>query len=127
MDIQRVDHYSIRTDDLERSRRFYIDVIGLEEGPRPPFDFPGYWLYGGEHALVHLIGIDAPMREQGNGTGAVDHVAFAATNRAALLERCRKLNVPCRERTVPRSGAHQVFLQDPDGVTIELNYRADEA
>jgi catechol 2,3-dioxygenase-like lactoylglutathione lyase family enzyme len=121
MDIQRVDHYSIRTHDLDRSRRFYTEVIGLVEGPRPPFDFPGHWLYGGEHALVHLIGLDAPLRAQ--DTGAVDHIAFAAANREVLLERCRKSNVPYRERSVPRSNLQQVFVKDPDGVTIELNYR----
>jgi catechol 2,3-dioxygenase-like lactoylglutathione lyase family enzyme len=121
MDIQRVDHYSIRTHDLERSRRFYTQVIGLADGARPPFDFPGYWLYAADHPIVHLIGIDAPVSDR--GTGAFDHVAFAGTNKAALIERCRSLDVPYRERAVPRSSLQQVFLQDPDGLTIEINYR----
>lgn len=136
MDIERVDHYSIRTDDLERSRRFYTEVIGLTEGPRPPFDFPGYWLYAGEHPIVHLMGynpqrrgtLDAHVGERkaaaGGGTGAFDHVAFAATNKAGLIERCRRNDVPYRERTVPQSNLTQVFLQDPDGLTIEVNYRS---
>ena len=135
MDIQRVDHYSIRTDDLERSRRFYTDVIGLEEGPRPPFDFPGYWLYAGAHPIVHLMGynparrgtLDAQVGERkaaaDGGTGALDHVAFAGTDRAALIARCRKHDVAYRERSVPQSNLTQVFLQDPDGLTIEINYR----
>ena len=99
MDIQRVDHYSIRTEELERSRDFYAQVIGLREGPRPPFDFPGYWLYAGEHAIVHLMGYNPQRRG------------------------CRSHNVPFRERTVPQSNLSQVFLQDPDGVAIEINYR----
>ena len=135
MDIQRVDHYSIRTDDLERSRRFYTEVIGLKEGPRPPFDFPGYWLYAGAYPIVHLMGynrerrgtLDAHVGERkpaaNGGTGAFDHVAFAGSDKAALIERCRKHDVPYRERAVPQSQLQQVFLQDPDGVAIEVNYR----
>ena len=150
MDIKRVDHYSIRTHDLEGSRRFYTEVIGLREGPRPPFDFPGYWLYSGEppadlqkgpanYGLVHLMGwddkhpgsLDAYVGErkvsEDGGTGALDHVAFAATGHAAMLERCKQLKVKFHERDVPLLGLRQVFIQDPDGVTIELNYPASEA
>ena len=150
MDIKRVDHYSIRTRDLESARRFYTDVIGLRAGPRPPFEFPGYWLYSGEppkdlqkgpanYGLVHLMGWDdknpgsldayvgTRKSSQDGGTGALDHIAFAATGLEAMLERCRKHNVSFHERAVPVVGLHQVFVQDPDGVTIELNFPATEA
>ena len=151
MDIKRVDHYSIRTLDLEKARRFYTEVIGLNEGPRPPFDFPGYWLYSGEppadlhnsarnYGMVHLMGfnrdnpgsLDAYVGARGaatedGGTGSLDHIAFAAVGREAMLERCRKHNVRFHEREVPLLGLRQVFIQDPDGVTIELNYPASEA
>jgi len=150
MDIKRVDHYSIRTRDLETSRRFYTEVIGLNAGPRPPFDFPGYWLYSGEpprdlqkgpanYGLVHLMGYDdknpgsldayvgGREASEDGGTGALDHVAFAATGREAMLERCRRHKVSYHERSVPLLGLQQVFLRDPDGVTIELNFPASEA
>ena len=150
MDIKRVDHYSIRTLDLEKARRFYTEVIGLNAGPRPPFDFPGYWLYSGEppadlqnasrnYGFVHLMGfdkdnpgsLDAYVGARGatadGGTGSLDHIAFAATGREAMLERCRRYNVSYHERAVPILGLHQVFIKDPDGVTIELNYPASEA
>jgi len=150
MEIKRVDHYSIRTNDLESSRRFYTQVIGLNEGPRPPFDFPGYWLYTGEppkdlqtgggrnYGLVHLMGdnkdkpgsLDAYVGDRKDsargGTGSLDHVAFAATGRAAMLDRCRRNNVGFFERAVPMLGLRQVFVKDPDGVTIELNFPASE-
>ena len=104
---QRIDHYSIRTRDVEASRNFYTEIIGLRVGPRPPFDFPGLWLYSGEppadldhaernYGLVHLMGVDRdnpqalidymggadPDAQQG-GTGALDHVALAVTGREA--------------------------------------------
>src|SRR5260221_14691794 len=140
MDIKRVDHYSIRTLDLEASRRFYTEVIGLREGPRPPFDFPGYWLYSGDppadlanaarnYGLVHLMGFnkDRPgsldayvgkRKEAGadGGTGALDHVAFAATGREAMIQRLKRHKVDFHERAVPVLGLHQMFVQDPDGV-----------
>ena len=151
MDIKRVDHYSIRTRDLERSQRFYTEVIGLNAGPRPPFDFPGYWLYSGEppadlhnsarnYGLVHLMGwnpdkpssLDAyvgarPDAVLEGGTGSLDHVAFAATGRVAMIDRCRKHGIEFIERAVPLLGLIQVFIKDPDGVTLELNFPASEA
>lgn len=150
MDIKRVDHYSIRTLDLEASRSFYTEVIGLKAGPRPPFNFPGYWLYSGEppatlqsgassYGLVHLMGInpddpgslndyvgDRKAAPEG-GTGSLDHIAFAAVGRAAMIERCRRRGVKYFERAVPILGLQQMFVTDPDGVTIELNYPASEA
>jgi catechol 2,3-dioxygenase-like lactoylglutathione lyase family enzyme len=151
MEIKRIDHYSIRTLDLEATRSFYTEVIGLKVGPRPPFDFPGLWLYNGEppadlhraaenYGIVHVIGVDPgnmkglvdylgeadPSSLEG-GTGALDHIAFAATGRDAMAERCARRSVSFFERTVPSLGLHQMFIKDPSGVTIELNYPADEA
>ena len=41
-----LDHINIATPRLAESRDFYVEVLGLQEGPRPPFEFDGYWLYG---------------------------------------------------------------------------------
>jgi len=151
MEIKRIDHYSIRTLDVEASRRFYTEVIGLTVGPRPPFDFPGLWLYsgrppidlehsGGNYGVVHVMGVDPEAPEglvdtlgyvdpetlQG-GTGALDHVALSVTGRDSVVERCRLHNVRYFERTVPTLSLHQMFLKDPNGILIELNFPASEA
>lgn len=144
MPVGKLDHYSIRTLDIEASRRFYTEVMGFSVGFRPPFRFPGIWLYNGAQypettGVVHIIGID-PNDPQGlkdylgdrdvaslQGTGSVDHMAFAATGLADMRERLQVHNIACRERTVPSLGIHQVFFEDPSGVTIELNYPAAEA
>ena len=144
MPLSKIAHYSIRTLDLEASRRFYTEVMSLTVGPRPPFNFPGLWLYNGSHdtydnAVVHIIGID-PNDPQGlkdylgdrdldslkNGTGTFDHIAFSATDVAGMLSHLKQKAVPFRERTVPDLNLHQVFLDDPSGVVIELNYPANE-
>lgn len=139
-----LNHFSIRTTHLEASRRFYEDVLGLTVGPRPSFPFPGIWMYGGDHsdvanAVVHLIGID-PDNPDGlkaylgdideaklQGSGAVDHIAFFSDGLTAMINRIAALGVVARHRTVPSIGLHQMFLDDPSGVVIELNYPAAEA
>lgn len=144
MPVGRLDHYSIRTFDIEASRRFYTEVMGFTAGFRPPFDFPGLWLYNGAQypettGVVHIIGID-PDNPQGlkdylgdrdpaslEGTGTVDHMAFTATGLGDMRARLARHGVAFRERTVPSLGIHQVFFEDPSGVTLELNYPAAEA
>ena len=134
----RLDHYSIRTPRLDETRRFYADVLDMHEGPRPPFPFPGAWMYSGDTAMVNLVGYD-PNDAEGlksylgdkdtasDGTGTIDHVAFAVTGLDATLARLRTANLTFRERTVPNLGLHQVFVEDPNGVTLELNFPASEA
>jgi catechol 2,3-dioxygenase-like lactoylglutathione lyase family enzyme len=144
MPIGKLDHYSIRTLDIEASRRFYTEVMGFEAGFRPAFDFPGLWLYNGasepgSYGVVHIIGID-PSNPEGlkaylgdrdlgtlNGTGTVDHMAFTATGLDEMRRRLDGHKVAYRERTVPDLGLHQVFFEDPSQVTIELNFPVEEA
>ena len=145
MPIGRLDHYSIRTLDLASSAHFYTQVMGFQVGPRPPFKFPGIWLYNGapqpgSNGVVHIIGIDlndvqglvdylgdVDVEKLKDGTGTVDHIAFLATGREDMIARCALHGIAFRERTVPSIGLHQVFMEDPSGVTIELNYPASEA
>jgi catechol 2,3-dioxygenase-like lactoylglutathione lyase family enzyme len=138
-----LNHFSIRTLDTDACERFYAGLLGLKVGPRPPFPFPGLWLYAGDtsdyaNAAVHIIGIDRHdpeglKRYLGDkdeaalkGTGVVDHVAFFATGLADTLARLAAHGVPWRERTVPLLGLHQVFVDDPNGVVVELNFPAHE-
>lgn len=143
MAISKLGHFSVRTTDVEASRRFYVDVLGFKVGFRPPFEFPGLWLYMGgdeaDHGVVHIIGVDAndPSglsaylgdRAEGalNGSGALDHVAFLASDLPDMHRRLKARGLPFRERTVPSLGLHQIFTEDPSGITIELNFPAHEA
>lgn len=138
-----LNHFSIRTTDLAATRHFYEGVLGLTVGPRPDFPFPGLWMYRGDHgdyanAAVHIIGMD-PNDPVGlknylgdrdvsslRGSGAVDHVAFFATGLEGMLRHLASRGIAPRERTVPSLGLHQLFLDDPNGVVIELNYPAAE-
>lgn len=135
MGLQRLDHYSIRTPRLDETRRFYAEIMGLEEGPRPNFPFPGAWMYRADIAVVHIVGYD-PNDAEGlkgylgdkelveSGTGTIDHVAFVADDLPAMQARLKASGLAYRERDVPNLGLHQLFVEDPNGITIELNYPA---
>lgn len=138
--IARLAHYTVRAADLSSSSAFYAEVLGLRAGPRPPFGFPGVWFYltdDPEHddqGCVHLIGSgqDAALSDHlGDrvtdgepGAGALDHIAFFATDWPAFRERLDRSRTPFTERFVPQLGMRQIFVTDPDGLTVELNFPA---
>lgn len=140
MPVDSLAHFSIRTNSLRASCEFYCGVLGFRKGFRPDFPFPGAWLYlNGDcpaDAVIHLIGVDSTdpsgladylgdrPQEQLRGGAAVDHLAFAATDLRGMRQRLGAMGVPFRERMVPGLGLHQLFVEDPSGVTIELNFAA---
>ena len=118
-----LDHATIICADLAQSITFYEEVIGLRVGWRPAFDFPGAWLYMDDRPLVHLVGGRALTP---GPTGAVEHVAFAAKGLAGWCDRLLRLDVAYTQADeVPDLNQTQVFLQDPNGVKIELNFSAE--
>jgi len=136
--IGRLAHYSVRARDLEVSIAFYTRALGLRLGPRPPFGFPGAWLYlpddreQAEQGCVHLIGVGAESAlddylgarpdADHTTTGPLDHIAFLANDWPGARARLQALGMEFTERAVPRLGVRQVFLADPDGVVVELNF-----
>lgn len=134
MPLQKLEHYTIRSLDMEATRDFYRDVCGLKVGPRPPLAFDGYWLYCGKTPVVHLVPLDNPIAIRGEvnvppvsngrqpGGGAVDHVAFSAKDVVGMKRHLKKKGVPFKERIQAGGFLHQLFLDDPNGVTVELNY-----
>lgn len=137
MPLQLLEHYTIRSRDMEATRDFYCRAIGLKVGKRPPLAFPGYWLYCGETPVVHLVPLADPKAIRGRvnvpsagngaklGGGAVDHVAFRATNPAAMRRRLTSRNVIFEERAQPGGRLIQFFLDDPNGITVEINFRIE--
>ena len=130
MTIQKLDHVNIRTADLGATRRFYTEVMGMEDGYRPPFDFPGIWLYAGEAPVIHVTDISkgSPRHPADGvipqGTGMVDHIAFFGDDPEALRGRLNRAQLRFEERVVPRNGILQIFFRDPNGILIEVNHQA---
>lgn len=123
----RLDHLLIVADDMVAMRDFFVDVIGLTDGPRPPFLFPGHWLHSEGIALIHLVERDdAPKRAAylgatpAPGGGAIDHLALTGGDFAATRDRLEGLGVAHAIRRVPAEGQLQIFVTGPEGVKVEL-------
>jgi len=127
--IQRLDHITLRTRKAAETVRFFVEAIGLTEGWRPGFNFPGHWLYSGDTAVLHVVTVtedDAALRgylgarNDGPGSGSIDHIAFRCHGLAAMQQRLLDLGQVFEERVVPNIGEHQLFLRDPNGIAVEL-------
>lgn len=139
MSVSGLDHYAIRTLKLSATRDFYVEAMGMEDGERPDFPFPGHWLYLGGQALVHLIGIDPDdtsglERHLGhtdpatlNGSGAVDHLAFRGNDAVEQMARLKARGIAYRENRVPGMDLFQIFIEDPNEITVELNFFGEGA
>src|ERR1700687_310565 len=138
MPLHHLQHFLIQTEDLEKTKDWFVDVLGMKVGPAPDFKFPVYWLYLGDTDVLHLTVGGAKASENRlkylgqestatTGSGVVDHVAFRATGLIDMIEHLEKMGVAFRERRVSNQGLYQLFLIDPNGVKIELNFEAAEA
>jgi catechol 2,3-dioxygenase-like lactoylglutathione lyase family enzyme len=123
MPLTQLNHVTVRTKDMEGTKNFYEDVLGLKAGWRPPLSFPGYWLYCGESPVVHLVPAGSGI---GGGsspdTGNFDHVAFTAQDFDGMRESFSKRGLKFREQVVPGGRVRQLFLEDPNKVMVELNF-----
>ncbi|WP_202614834.1 VOC family protein [Elioraea sp. Yellowstone] len=111
--------------DLPALRDFYMTALGLTEGPRPAFTFPGHWLYLDGRPVVHLAGRDAiapGTRAPARGGAGFDHVAFTAEGVEAARARLGAAGIAYEEAPVPGFPLHQIFLADPLGQRIELTF-----
>jgi catechol 2,3-dioxygenase-like lactoylglutathione lyase family enzyme len=124
MAVSGLDHVNIRcrAQDLPALRRFWGEVVGLAEGDRPAFDFPGIWFWSGARPVVHI----AARLKDGDALpkdhGAFGHIAFRAEGLEATRSRLTAQGVAFTEAPVPGFPLHQIFLQDPLGITVELTF-----
>jgi catechol 2,3-dioxygenase-like lactoylglutathione lyase family enzyme len=137
MPLTQLEHYLVLTDNLDATRDFYRDALGLRVGPRPPLAFPGYWLYVGDVPCIHIaewdsyrahsteVGISVSTRAP--GTGPVDHIAFNAVDCASVKAKLAAYGAAFAVNEVPSAGLVQLFLNDPNGVKVEINVRATNA
>jgi catechol 2,3-dioxygenase-like lactoylglutathione lyase family enzyme len=121
--IESMNHFTVLTDDLDRTLGFYVDGLGLEVGPRPPFDFPGAWLYADGRPILHVV---AGRKMPEPRAGVLDHMAFTARDLRGVKAKLAEMNVPYDLRQVPGGGVWQLFCHDPSGAKVELDFDASE-
>jgi catechol 2,3-dioxygenase-like lactoylglutathione lyase family enzyme len=138
MPLSHLEHFLIQSADLEATKDWYIKVLGMRLGPSPDFRMPVYWLYLGERDVLHLTvggpGVSEQRKrylgqqsEATEGSGVIDHVAFRAAGLNEMIAHLQNLGIDFKERQVDDQGLYQLFLFDPNGVKVELNYAATEA
>jgi catechol 2,3-dioxygenase-like lactoylglutathione lyase family enzyme len=124
MGVGMLDHFNIRTRKLDDTVAFYRDILGLENGERPNFSFPGAWMYSEGRPVVHLVDISPTSEPQKPDSGVVHHVAFASRDFSGMKARLQSKGMAFDVRQVPGGELWQIFVRDPNGVMIELNYEA---
>jgi catechol 2,3-dioxygenase-like lactoylglutathione lyase family enzyme len=122
MSVGLLDHFNIRTRKLGDTVRFYEEVLDLKKGDRPNFAFPGAWMYSEGKPVVHLVDISQTDEPQKPDSGVVHHVAFASHGFSGMKHRLKSKGLPFDVREVPGVEVWQIFVTDPNGVMIELNY-----
>ncbi len=139
MPLAHIEHYLIAADDMEVTKTWYCDVLGMQEGWHPEFNFPVYWLYLDGKDVVHISQsaknatdnqktyLGRTSQNTGAGTGAIDHIAFRANGLAETMAHLRQLNIDFKERRANGQALYQLFMFDPNGIKVELNFDAVES
>lgn len=130
MQVTSLFHVSIKTQKPVATQKFYKEVLGMVDAPRPPFEFPGFWLQlptSVGQVPLHFYTGHAALNDDGSApvrSGSIDHLAFTAHGFSEMRARCKKMGVPYRERTVPSLTLVQLFFYDPNGIQLELNFNS---
>jgi catechol 2,3-dioxygenase-like lactoylglutathione lyase family enzyme len=127
MPITRMDHFNIITDDLPATLAFYEEHLNLKPGARPPFSFPGAWLYAdggrGKDPILHVVaGKDRKLLVK----GVIDHMAFHGTGLAGTVAKLKAKGVAYELRRLPEYGTWQLFFHDPNNAKVEIDFDAAE-
>jgi len=123
MPVTAMNHFTILTDDVPATVDFYRELLGLTDGPRPPFEFPGAWLYAGGAPILHVVGGRSADELK---PGVIDHMAFSAEDLSDTLALLASRNIAHTCRRQPGSGTWQVFFFDRNGARVELDFAGDE-
>ena len=124
MSVQGMNHFTVLSDDLEVTKKFYCDLLGFEVGARPNFQFPGYWLWVGDQPILHVIHRDHLNEVR---AGVIDHIAFSSSGLKGTLAKLDRNAIPYSVSRQVETGIWQVFFHDPNGAKVELDFAAAES
>lgn len=122
-----INHYNLRADPeiIEKLKKFYIEIVGLKPGHRPPFKNGGYWLYANDKDVLHLSFSKNDIINELHVSSTFDHMAFTAENEMDHINVLKENNIDYIIREVPEIGTRQIFFKDPAGNGIELIFSND--
>lgn len=127
MTVTAVNHFTILTDDLPSTLAFYEEHLNLKPGARPPFTFPGAWLYAdggkGPDPILHIV---AGIGKERLVKGVIDHMAFSGRDLAAAVAKLKQKNIKYELRRLPAYGTWQLFFSDPNDAKVEIDFDPGE-
>jgi catechol 2,3-dioxygenase-like lactoylglutathione lyase family enzyme len=127
MTVTAVNHFTILTDDLPATLAFYEEHLNLKAGARPPFKFPGAWLYAdggkGPDPILHIV---AGIGKERLVKGVIDHMAFSGKGLAGAVAKLKRKNISYELRQLPGYGTWQLFFFDPNGAKVEIDFDPSE-
>jgi len=128
MAVSGMNHFTVLTDDLEATLAFYREHLDLAPGARPPFSFPGAWLYAdggrGTEPILHVIaGVDSARLVK----GVIDHMAFSGQGLAGAVAKLKAKGMEYELRKLPGYGTWQLFFDDPNGAKVEIDFDPAES
>jgi catechol 2,3-dioxygenase-like lactoylglutathione lyase family enzyme len=126
MQIGKLDHVNLRTTQLESLIEWYTNVLGMHAGDRPDFPFPGAWMYAGDTAVVHIIGIEGQPATGSEAELKLEHFAFSASGRSQFEVELQASGEQYKRNNIPSLNLVQINLWDPDGNHIHVDFPADE-
>ncbi len=141
MAISHLEHFLVVAQDYEATVQWYIDNLGFEKGPHPDFgaDIEVTWLYLGARDIIHIVprrpddppapklDPNATPKQIAQGSRPIHHIAFRAANRVEMTDRFKEKGITYLEQQASKQDLYQVFVRDPNGITVELNFPAEEA
>ena len=126
MQLGKLDHVNLRTTQLDALVDWYENVLGMRSADRPEFSFPGAWLYAGDAAAVHLVGIDGTPGAGSETKLKLEHFAFSATGLAQFEAKLQAMGEHYRRVDISSFNIVQINLWDPDGNHIHVDFPTDE-
>jgi catechol 2,3-dioxygenase-like lactoylglutathione lyase family enzyme len=138
MPLHHLEHFLIQTADMTATRDWYVRTLGFTEGAHPDFKFPVCWLYLDGTDVIHITEGGKNVSENRKrylgqqsdaleGTGVIDHVAFRCSGLREMIAHLNASGATFTKRQVDNQGLFQLFLIDPNGIKVELNFANAEA
>jgi catechol 2,3-dioxygenase-like lactoylglutathione lyase family enzyme len=129
----KFDHLALRCTDIEKVKSFFTEVLGLTVGYRPPFPFPGFWLYADKECILHIFGSRINFSEDelenhhfvSSERNNVDHIAFWSDAHKNILAKIEEKGINFSETTLPGANIRQVFIQAPENLIVEVDFNIE--
>ena len=124
MEIKLLEHVNLQTTEIDKLEEWYIRILGMEKGYRPPFDIKGSWLYAAGVPMIHLVdAMDTSMEK----APRIEHFCMRAGGLKEFLSRLKKNGIPYKTLRVPELRILQVYISDPDDNQMHIDFPPEEA